>query len=117
MNTTTLRRALLATATVLAGFDASAADPAPANEQVVIPQVDRRDINSWRLRMHEVQTAELLEVHLVNAIAPYILNARLKALMVATPGASAVAKPVADTLTIAGASLVQVAGRVPRSAP
>ena len=44
MNTTTLRRALLATATVLAGFDASAADPAPANEQVVVPEVDRRDI-------------------------------------------------------------------------
>ena len=44
MNTTTLRRALLATAAVLAGFDACAADPAPANEQVVIPQVDRRDI-------------------------------------------------------------------------
>jgi NAD(P)-dependent dehydrogenase (short-subunit alcohol dehydrogenase family) len=50
-------------------------------------QVDLRDINSWRLRMHEVQTPELLEVQLVNAIAPYILNARLKPLMVATPGA------------------------------
>ena len=44
MNTTTLRRALLATAAVLAGFDACAADPAPANEQVVVPEVDRRDI-------------------------------------------------------------------------
>ena len=50
-------------------------------------QVDLRDINSWRLRLHEVGTPELLEVHLVNAIAPYILNARLKPLMVATPGA------------------------------
>jgi NAD(P)-dependent dehydrogenase (short-subunit alcohol dehydrogenase family) len=44
-------------------------------------QVDQRDVNSWRLRLHEVQTPELLEVHLVNAIAPYILNARLKPLM------------------------------------
>jgi NAD(P)-dependent dehydrogenase (short-subunit alcohol dehydrogenase family) len=44
-------------------------------------QVDLRAINSWRLRLHEVQTPELLEVHLVNAIAPYILNARLKPLM------------------------------------
>jgi NAD(P)-dependent dehydrogenase (short-subunit alcohol dehydrogenase family) len=52
-----------------------------------LQQVDLRDINSWRLRMHEVQTPELLEVHLVNAIAPYILNARLKPLMAATPGA------------------------------
>jgi NAD(P)-dependent dehydrogenase (short-subunit alcohol dehydrogenase family) len=50
-------------------------------------QVDLREINSWRLRLHEVQTPELLEVHLVNAIAPYILNARLKPLLQATPGA------------------------------
>jgi len=49
-------------------------------------QVDLRDVNSWRLRMHEVETPELLEVQLVNAIAPYILNARLKPLMVRTPG-------------------------------
>ncbi len=44
-------------------------------------QVDLRETNSWRLRLHEVQTPELLEVQLVNAIAPYILNARLKPLM------------------------------------
>jgi NAD(P)-dependent dehydrogenase (short-subunit alcohol dehydrogenase family) len=49
-------------------------------------QVDLRETNSWRLRMHEVETPELLEVQLVNAIAPYILNARLKPLMVRTPG-------------------------------
>ena len=52
-----------------------------------LQQVDLRDLNSWRLRMHEVETPELLEVQLVNAIAPYILNARLKPLMVRTPGA------------------------------
>jgi len=50
-------------------------------------QVDLREMNSWRLRMHEVETPELLEVQLVNAIAPYILNARLKPLMVRTQGA------------------------------
>ena len=50
-------------------------------------QIDLRTVNSWRLRLHEVETPELLEVHLVNAIAPYILNARLKPLMVRTPGA------------------------------
>jgi len=49
-------------------------------------QVDLREMNSWRLRMHEVETPELLEVQLVNAIAPYILNARLKPLMVRTQG-------------------------------
>jgi NAD(P)-dependent dehydrogenase (short-subunit alcohol dehydrogenase family) len=50
-------------------------------------QVDLREMNSWRLRLHEVETPELLEVQLVNAIAPYILNARLKPLMVRTAGA------------------------------
>ena len=49
-------------------------------------QVDLREVNSWRLRLHEVETPELLEVQLVNAIAPYILNARLKPLMLRTPG-------------------------------
>jgi NAD(P)-dependent dehydrogenase (short-subunit alcohol dehydrogenase family) len=49
-------------------------------------QVDLREVNSWRLRLHEVETSELLEVQLVNAIAPYILNARLKPLMVRTAG-------------------------------
>lgn len=44
-------------------------------------QVDLRAMNSWRLRLHEVETPELLEVQLINAIAPYILNARLKPLM------------------------------------
>jgi NAD(P)-dependent dehydrogenase (short-subunit alcohol dehydrogenase family) len=47
-------------------------------------QIDLREVNSWRLRLHEVETPELLEVHLVNAIAPYILNARLKPLMLRT---------------------------------
>jgi NAD(P)-dependent dehydrogenase (short-subunit alcohol dehydrogenase family) len=49
-------------------------------------QVDLRAVNSWRLRLHEVETPELLEVQLVNAIAPYILNARLKPLLLRTPG-------------------------------
>jgi NAD(P)-dependent dehydrogenase (short-subunit alcohol dehydrogenase family) len=60
----------------------------PANRyDVDLQQIDLRDMNSWRLRMHEVETPELLEVQLVNAIAPYILNARLKPLLVRTPGA------------------------------
>jgi NAD(P)-dependent dehydrogenase (short-subunit alcohol dehydrogenase family) len=51
-----------------------------------LQQVDLREKNSWRLLMHEVPTVELLEVQLVNAIAPFILNARLKPLMLRTPG-------------------------------
>ncbi len=50
-------------------------------------QVDLRDRNSWRLQLHEVSSVELLETQLVNAVAPFIINARLKALMEATPGA------------------------------
>jgi NAD(P)-dependent dehydrogenase (short-subunit alcohol dehydrogenase family) len=45
-------------------------------------QIDRRGINSWRLALDEVGTVELLEVQLVNSIAPFVLNARLKALLV-----------------------------------
>jgi NAD(P)-dependent dehydrogenase (short-subunit alcohol dehydrogenase family) len=50
-----------------------------------LQQVDLRQRNSWRLTLAEVGAVELLEVHLVNAIAPFILNARLKPLMLATP--------------------------------
>jgi NAD(P)-dependent dehydrogenase (short-subunit alcohol dehydrogenase family) len=46
-----------------------------------LQQVDRRGINSWRLALDQVGTVELLEVQLVNAIAPFVLNARLRALM------------------------------------
>src|SRR5205814_7118450 len=37
-----------------------------------------------RHRLHEVPSVELLEVHLVNAVAPFIINARLKPLMLRT---------------------------------
>ena len=50
-----------------------------------LQQIDLRDRNSWRLLLHEVPSVELLEVHLVNAVAPFILNARLKPLMLRTP--------------------------------
>jgi NAD(P)-dependent dehydrogenase (short-subunit alcohol dehydrogenase family) len=50
-----------------------------------LQQIDLRGRNSWRLLMNEVPSVELLEVHLVNAIAPFILNARLKSLMERTP--------------------------------
>ncbi len=51
-----------------------------------LQQVDLRDRNSWRLLMHEVSSVELLETQLVNAVAPFVLNARLKPLMERTPG-------------------------------
>ena len=45
-----------------------------------LQQVDLRERNSWRLLLAEVSSVELLETQLVNAVAPFVLNARLKPL-------------------------------------
>jgi NAD(P)-dependent dehydrogenase (short-subunit alcohol dehydrogenase family) len=50
-----------------------------------LQQVDLRERNSWRLLLAEVSSVELLETQLVNAVAPFVLNARLKPLMLQTP--------------------------------
>ncbi|MGH3003951.1 MAG: SDR family NAD(P)-dependent oxidoreductase [Gaiellaceae bacterium] len=50
-----------------------------------LQQVDLRERNSWRLLLHEVSSVELLETQLVNAVAPFVLNARLKPLLLRTP--------------------------------
>jgi NAD(P)-dependent dehydrogenase (short-subunit alcohol dehydrogenase family) len=50
-----------------------------------LQQLDLRERNSWRMLMADVPSVELLEVHLVNAVAPFIINARLKPLMLRTP--------------------------------
>jgi NAD(P)-dependent dehydrogenase (short-subunit alcohol dehydrogenase family) len=51
-----------------------------------LQQVDRRETNSWRLTLAEVPTPEMIEVQLVNAVAPFILSGRLKPLMLRTAG-------------------------------
>lgn len=51
-----------------------------------LQQIDLRGRNSWRLQLDEVSSVELLEVQLVNAVAPFIINARLKPLLLAAPG-------------------------------
>jgi NAD(P)-dependent dehydrogenase (short-subunit alcohol dehydrogenase family) len=48
---------------------------------VDLQQVDLRTNNSWRLKLGEIQTAEMLEIQLVNAIAPFVLCNRLAPLM------------------------------------
>ena len=50
-------------------------------------QLDLRQTNSWLMRLHEVPTAELVETFAINAIAPFILNARLKDLLLRSPAA------------------------------
>ena len=48
---------------------------------VDLQQVDLRSTNSWRLKLGEIQTAEMLEIQLVNIIAPFVLCNRLIPLM------------------------------------
>lgn len=44
-------------------------------------QVDLRTRNTWIMKMDEIETAEVAEVFLINAMAPFILNSRLQRLM------------------------------------
>ena len=46
-----------------------------------LQQVDLREVNSWRLKLGEVSTSEMLEVHLINAVAPFVLCGKLRGLM------------------------------------
>ncbi|WP_227254641.1 SDR family NAD(P)-dependent oxidoreductase [Frigoriglobus tundricola] len=48
-------------------------------------QVDLRPSNSWSQRLHEIGTLEMLEVQLVNAVAPFVLASRLKPLLLRAP--------------------------------
>jgi NAD(P)-dependent dehydrogenase (short-subunit alcohol dehydrogenase family) len=50
-----------------------------------LQQIDLRDKNSWRMLLADVPTVEMLEVQFVNAMAPFLFNARLKPLMLRTP--------------------------------
>ena len=46
-----------------------------------LQQVDLRAMNSWRMKLADVSTAEMLEIQLINAVAPFILCSKLKPLM------------------------------------
>lgn len=65
-------------------FDRSLAAPEVFPEGKLdadLQQVDLRNQNSWRMKMADVPTPELLEVQLVNAIAPFVLCSRLAHVM------------------------------------
>ncbi|MBB4933770.1 NAD(P)-dependent dehydrogenase (short-subunit alcohol dehydrogenase family) [Lipingzhangella halophila] len=47
--------------------------------------LDLRPRNSWSLRLHEVDPAEWLECHVVNAFVPFVLTARLRGLLESSP--------------------------------
>jgi len=46
-----------------------------------LQQVDLRKTNSWRLRLGDIPTSEMLEIQLVNAVAPFVLCNRLAEIM------------------------------------
>jgi NAD(P)-dependent dehydrogenase (short-subunit alcohol dehydrogenase family) len=46
-----------------------------------LQQVDLRAMNTWRMTLADVPTPELLEVTLINAVAPFVLASKLKGLM------------------------------------
>jgi len=46
-----------------------------------LQQVDLRQMNSWRLCLGQVPTAEMIEIQLVNAIAPFVLCNKLSTMM------------------------------------
>ncbi|WP_339607187.1 SDR family oxidoreductase [uncultured Roseivirga sp.] len=46
-----------------------------------LQQVDLRKTNSWRLKLGQIETPEMVEVQLVNAVAPFVLCNRLSNLM------------------------------------
>lgn len=48
---------------------------------VDLQQVDLREMNSWRLKLGDIPTAEMIELQLVNSIAPFVLCNRLSTMM------------------------------------
>lgn len=46
-----------------------------------LQQVDLRKTNSWRLKLGEIETTEMIEVQLVNSVAPFVLCNRLSEFM------------------------------------
>lgn len=48
-------------------------------------RADSRSVNSWLLRLDQVSAPEMLEVQLVNSVAPFLLNSRLKPLLMRSP--------------------------------
>jgi NAD(P)-dependent dehydrogenase (short-subunit alcohol dehydrogenase family) len=78
--------ALLSQVPLLAEELSTRTDLFPAGQlDLDLQQVDLRDRNSWRMLLADVPTVEMLEVQLVNAIAPFLFNARLKPLMLRVP--------------------------------
>jgi NAD(P)-dependent dehydrogenase (short-subunit alcohol dehydrogenase family) len=59
-------------------------------------QLDKRPVNSWVLLLDQVEPTELIEVFAINALAPFIINARLKRLMIQGQEATSKKTSVSD---------------------
>ena len=46
-----------------------------------LQQIDLRKTNSWRLKLGQIETTEMIEVQLVNSVAPFVLCNRLAEVM------------------------------------
>lgn len=44
-------------------------------------QIDLREKNTWKLKIHEISPQEFVEVTAINSMAPFIINSRLKSFM------------------------------------
>jgi NAD(P)-dependent dehydrogenase (short-subunit alcohol dehydrogenase family) len=69
---------------LLPGDDSDAAFP-PGEYDADGQQIDRRDRNSWVLDLADVPPVELLEVHFVNCLAPFLLLRQLEPLLLRSP--------------------------------
>ncbi|WP_432829024.1 SDR family NAD(P)-dependent oxidoreductase [Dactylosporangium sp. CA-092794] len=58
--------------------------PAGALDETGQP-LDLRPVNSWMLKLHEVTPREWMEVQVINAFVPFLLVARLRPLLRASP--------------------------------
>jgi len=83
------------------GHEAAALSSAESSQQVVVAedaevnpllfpkqqfdvnqqQIDLRRRNSWLLKLGEIETGEVAEVFAINSIAPFVLNSKLKPLL------------------------------------
>jgi len=80
--TTSNRAAALSQLAVLPGDQHQDSSLFPSNRfDVTGQQLDLRTVNSWNLALDQVEPSELVEVFAINALAPFILNSRLKPLM------------------------------------
>ena len=66
-------------------WKASAADFPPEQLNRYNELADLRDHTSWEMQLEEVETFELFEVHMINALAPFVLMRDLRPLMLRSP--------------------------------